>query len=194
MDGALIESTYRCRDEAIVPAEREACFAVLRDIGTYARWWTLVRVEAVSETTRLSPGVRFRFTGARPGGRVVSWLTRVTAVHAPARLELAYEEGDLKGATGWELEAVEGGTRVAYVYYGVWPATEASATSFRQYGTRLHSIAMQEDALAGLVRCFGGAGVELDDDAWRTRVRERVAAAVAACRPERHFGSGRTRE
>jgi len=175
-----MEPAYQCRDEVVVPGEREACFAVLRDVGTYARWWTLVEVTPVTGGTRLSPGVRFRFTGTRPAGSVVSWVARVTALRAPARIELAYDDGDLQGTTGWELEDVPDGTRVAYVYYGVRATSEASAASFRRWGTRLHSIAMQEDALAGLVRLFGGAGADLDDAAWRLQVRARVTAAVTA--------------
>ncbi|MGH7896159.1 MAG: SRPBCC family protein [Candidatus Binatia bacterium] len=171
---------YRCRDDVVVPAASETCFAVLRDIGTYGRWWTLVRVEPVAGGTRLRPGVRIRFRGRRPGRAEVSWVTRVTAVHAPLRLELEYDEGDLLGTTGWELEAAPDGTRVAYVYYGVRPASPAAATTFGRYGTQLHSLAMREDALAGLARLFGGAGAELDDAAWRARVEARLAAGVRA--------------
>jgi uncharacterized protein YndB with AHSA1/START domain len=173
-------TVYRCRDDVVVPGMPEACFAVLRDVGTYARWWTLLRAEAVEGGTRLSPGVRFRLSGARPGGTVVSWTVRVTAVHAPARLELEYDGGDLLGTVGWELEPAEGGTRVAYVYYGVQPNSPAAEATFVRYGTRFHSLAMCEDALAGLVRLFGGAGSELTDDAWRRHVRHRMAVGGAA--------------
>jgi uncharacterized protein YndB with AHSA1/START domain len=171
---------YRCRDDVVVPAASEACFAVLRDVGTYARWWTLVRVGAVSGSTRLAPGARIRFTGMGTDGDIVSWVVRVTAVRAPVRLELEYDEGDLLGTTGWELEPVPGGTRVAYVYYGVQPNSPAMAASFDRHGTRKHSAVMREDALAGLVRLFGGPGAELDDDAWRAQVRQRTVSAIAA--------------
>jgi uncharacterized protein YndB with AHSA1/START domain len=170
--------SFRCRDDVVVPAASEACFAVVRDIGTYARWWTLVRVEPMAGGTRLGPGARFRMTGRRQDGSATSWVTRVTAVHAPLRLELEYDEGDLVGTTGWELTPAASGTRVAYVYYGVRPNGAASQASFARYGTRLHSLAMREDALAGLVRLFGGAGAELDDGAWRAQVRARLAAGV----------------
>jgi uncharacterized protein YndB with AHSA1/START domain len=174
---------HQCRDDVIVPAATEACFAVLRDIGTYARWWTLIDVTPVSGGTRLRPGVRFRTSGQRPGGEAVSWITRVTAVHAPVRIELEYDEGDLLGTTGWELETVPGGTRVAYVYYGVRPNSPTTERSFTRFGTRLHAIAMREDALAGLVRLFGGPGSELDDMAWRERVQTRVMAAIRLVTP-----------
>jgi uncharacterized protein YndB with AHSA1/START domain len=173
-------TVHRCRDDVVVPAEREACFAVLRDLGTYGRWWTLVRVESLSGGTRLTPGVRFRFGATRQDGSTTSWVARVTEVHAPRRLELEYDEGDLLGTTGWELADVPGGTRVAYVYYGVRPDAPSAAASFARYGTRLHSLAMREDALAGLVRLLGGAGRELDDAAWRARVRERMTSGIAA--------------
>src|SRR5262249_26352483 len=112
-------TVYQCRDDVIVPGASEACFAVLRDVGTYARWWTLGRVTPVEGGTRLSPGVRFGFTGKRADGSVAAWVVRVTAAHAPHRLELEYDEGDLLGTAGWELEPAPGGTRVAYVYYRV---------------------------------------------------------------------------
>lgn len=171
---------YRCRDEVVVPAASEACFAVLRDLGTYARWWTLVRVEPLAGEARLAPGVRFRLTGTRLDRTTTSWAARVTAVRAPRRLELEYDEGELLGTTGWELAEAPGGTRVAYVCYGVRPNAAAAAASFARYGTRLHSLAMREDGLAGLVRLLGGPGGELDDAAWRVRVRARMTAGIAA--------------
>ena len=61
-------TTYQCRDDVVVPADPEACFAVLREVGTYGRWWTLVRVIDTERTTRLSPGVRFGLTGLRDDG------------------------------------------------------------------------------------------------------------------------------
>ena len=173
-------TVYRCRDDVVVPGMPEACFAVLRDVGTYARWWTLLRAEAIEGGTRLSPGVRFRLSGARPGGTIVSWTVRVTAVRAPARIELEYDGGELLGTVGWELEPGGAWTRVAYVYYGVQPNGPAAEATFVRYGTRFHSLAMQEDALAGLVRLFGGSGSELADDAWRRHVRHRMAVGAAA--------------
>jgi uncharacterized protein YndB with AHSA1/START domain len=78
---------HRCRDETIVPADPEACFAVLRDVGTYTRWWTLFDFAPLAGGTRLSPGVRFRMSGTRSGGdEGLAWTARVTEVHAPHRL------------------------------------------------------------------------------------------------------------
>jgi uncharacterized protein YndB with AHSA1/START domain len=167
---------YRCRDECTIAASRDRCFAALGDLSTYARWWTLV---AVSPEVRLVPGVRFRFVGARPGGARLEWSADVVTVDEPAGIELAYG-GAYVGRTAWELDEVEGGTRVAYVYRGVSPASERTRDHFARWGTRLHSVAMKEDALAGLARFLGGAGSELDDDAWRELVRRRVEAAIRA--------------
>src|SRR5262249_11456855 len=112
-----------------------------------------------------------------------TWITRVTAVHAPVRIELEYDEGDLLGTTSWELETVPGGTRVTYAYYGVRPNSPATERSFAQFGTRLHALAMREDALAGLVRLFAGPGSDLDDATWRQQVQTRVAAGIRALTP-----------
>ena len=82
-------SEHSCRDEGEVPAPRSACFETLLDLSTYARWWTLVTVTPVGPHSRLSPGVRFRFHGARPGGQRFEWSAEVLEVEAPARIELA---------------------------------------------------------------------------------------------------------
>jgi len=169
---------HRTRDEALIRAPIGACFAALADLATYGRWWTLVRVTPLGAETRLAPGVRFRFAGARPGGTGVAWDVEVLQVAAPGRIELAYVAGELLGRTAWELTAEGDGTRVAYVYRGVRANGPSSAASFERFGTRLHSVAMREDALAGLARFLGGRGAELDDEAWRAGGNERVAAGV----------------
>lgn len=171
---------YRCRDECTIAAPRERCFAALSDLSSYARWWTLVSVTPEVGGRRLVPGVRFRFAGARPGGELVEWSAEVLEVDAPARIELAYAGGAYVGRTAFELDEVDGGTRVAYVYRGVSPRSARAVEHFARWGTRLHSVAMREDAFAGLARLLGGAGSELDDDAWRALVRRKVAAAIRA--------------
>jgi uncharacterized protein YndB with AHSA1/START domain len=173
---------YQVRDERLIAAPIEACFAPLADLDTYRHWWTLVEVTALAGGSRLAPGVRFRFSGARPGGPPVSWVADVLAVSAPRAIELAYVEGDLLGRTAWELDRAPGGTRVAYVYRGVRANAPATQASFARYGTRLHSLAMQHDALAGLERFLLAAGASLPDEAeWRSAVAARVAAAARTC-------------
>src|SRR5262245_51960719 len=171
---------YRCRDEGEVPAPRLACFETLMDLSTYARWWTLVAVSAVGPQTRLSPGVRFRFSGSRPGGQRFEWSAEVLEVEAPKRIELAYTGGEYVGRTAWELAELPSSTLVAYVYRGVRPISSKAVDHFARWGTRLHTVAMREDALAGLARAFGGPGAELDDETWRQDVRRRVAAGIRA--------------
>jgi uncharacterized protein YndB with AHSA1/START domain len=174
----MADGGHRCRDEALVPAPRERCFDVLVDLATYARWRTLVTVAADGPSSRLAPGVRFRFAGARPGGEEVAWSAEALAVERDRRIELAYTGGEYVGRTAWELADAAGGTVVAYVYRDVRAASARSREHFARWGTRLHSVAMREDALAGLARLFGGPGAALDDAAWRADVRRRVAAAI----------------
>ncbi len=38
------DAVFRCRDEAVIPAPPTACFAVLADLTTWPRWWTLVTI------------------------------------------------------------------------------------------------------------------------------------------------------
>ena len=179
-----MESTeYRCRDEGEVPAPRLACFETLMDLSTYARWWTLVAVTPVGPPL-LNPGVGFRFSGARPGGQRFEWSARVLEVEPPTRIELAYTGGEYIGRTAWELAELPNSTLVAYVYRAVQANSSKAADHFGRWGTRLHAVAMREDALAGLARIFGGPGADLDDEAWRRDVRRRVAAGIRALESE----------
>jgi uncharacterized protein YndB with AHSA1/START domain len=171
---------YRCRDERRIAASRARCFETLSDLSTYARWWTLVSVASEDESTHLRRGFRFRFSGARPGGERFEWSAEVLEVEPPARIEMAYTGGEYLGRTAWELEEIEGGTVVAYIYRGVRPISDKARAHFARWGTRLHTVAMQEDALAGLARLLGGPGAELDDDAWRQDVQRRVAVGIRA--------------
>lgn len=170
---------YRCRDQRWIAASRVRCFATLLDLSTYSRWWTLVAVTPEG-SSQLRPGVRFQFSGARPGGARFKWSAEVLEIEAPARIELAYTGGEYVGRTAWELEAVGSGTVVTYVYRGIRPISQRARDHFARWGTRLHSVAMQEDALAGLARLLGGPRVELDDEAWRKDVQRRVAAGIPA--------------
>jgi uncharacterized protein YndB with AHSA1/START domain len=165
-----------CRDEAVIPAPPERVWEVLGDLGTWGEWWNLVSVVPLGPTL-LAPGVRFRFEGQRPGRPPTGWTVEVLEMDAPRRIEFAYVDGDLIGRTAWELEPVEGGTRAAYVYRGVHATSPGSGETFARYGTRLHSVAMQVDALAGLARFVRGEPLDAD---WRADIRARMDAGVAA--------------
>jgi hypothetical protein len=108
----------------------------------------------------------------------------VLEVEAPSRIELAYTGGEYIGRTAWELVDLPNSTLVAYVYRGVRANSSKAGDHFARWGTRLHTVAMREDALAGLARIFGGPGADLSDEAWREDVRRRVAAGVRALEME----------
>jgi uncharacterized protein YndB with AHSA1/START domain len=154
------------------------------DLSTYPRWWTLVTVTSEAPSSLLTTGLRLRFAGARPGGARFEWSAKVLEVEAPARIELAYTGGEYLGRTAWELEELPDATVAAYVYRGVRPNSRRAADHFARWGTRLHSVAMKEDALAGLARLLGGPGAALDDEAWRQHVQRRVAAGIRTLEPE----------
>src|SRR5512144_3006740 len=139
---------YRCRDERLIAAPRSRCFDLLMDLATYSRWWTLIEITVAEATTHLRPRLQFTFSGARPGGERFEWFAEVLEIDAPARIELAYTGGEYLGRTAWELDAVGDATVVAYVYRGVEPISARAEAHFARWGTRLHSVAMQEDALA----------------------------------------------
>ena len=169
---------HRCRDSVVIAAPIDACFAPIGDLATYRHWWTLVSAEPLMGGTLLKFGVRFRFWSARPGGAHVVWEVQVMDVDEPNRIELSYIAGDLLGRTAWELERVPEGTRVSYVYRGVRANSAGTESSFRHFGTRLHSICMREDAFVGLARYVTRARTDLDDQAWREHVTARVAAGI----------------
>lgn len=170
---------WRCRDARVIAAPIERCFGTLADLATYPRWWTLVSVTPVDgAATQLVAGARIRFAGARPGGAPVTWSATVRVVEVPHRIALAYDGGSLVGDTTWELAATAGGTEVAYVYHGVRANEDSSRATFARFGTHLHSLAMQHDALAGLERhLVSGADV---DDGWRAAVNHTIATALHA--------------
>src|SRR5215831_7349140 len=104
----MVDATvHTCRDEALIPASSGDCFALLCDLATYPRWWTLVSITPLG-ARHLAPRVRFRFGGARPGGAAVSWIAEVLEVERERRIELAYAEGDLLGSTAFELRPEDG--------------------------------------------------------------------------------------
>ena len=165
-----------CRDEAVIPAPPARVWDALTDLSTWAKWWTLVSVVPLGANT-LAPGVRFRFEGQRTGRPPTVWTVEVLDMDPLRRIELAYVDGDLVGRTAWELDADAGGTRAAYVYRGVHATSPESGQTFVRYGTRLHSVAMQVDALDGLARYVRGDPLDAE---WRATVRERMDAGVAA--------------
>jgi uncharacterized protein YndB with AHSA1/START domain len=165
-----------CRDEAVLPAPPARVWEALTDLSTWQQWWNLVTVVPLGPTA-LAPGVRFRFEGQRTGRPPTVWTVEVVELDPPNRIELAYIDGDLIGRTAWELEPAGGGTSTAYVYRGVHATSPSSDATFERYGTRLHSVAMQVDALAGLARFLTGEPL---DDAWRAEVHDRMDAGVAA--------------
>jgi len=90
--GELVRESleYRCRDERIVGGSGVRCFETLMDLSTYSRWWTLVTVTPEGPGSRLRPGARFRFVGARPGGERFEWAADVLEIEEPSRIELSY--------------------------------------------------------------------------------------------------------
>jgi uncharacterized protein YndB with AHSA1/START domain len=174
-------ASWTCRDARTIAAPIERCFATLSDLATYPLWWSLVHVTRDDGgESQLAPGAHLRFDGARPGGTSVAWTAAVRAIDAPRRIVLAYDGGSLVGDTAWELDEAPGGTTIAYRYLGVRGNEEHSRATFARFGTKLHSLAMQHDALAGLERhLVDGASA---DDAWRAHVNHTIAAAL---RPHR---------
>jgi hypothetical protein len=200
MTVAVPSEAYSCSDEGFVSTPAADCYALLRRIREYGRWWRLVAIEPVRCADLLEVGDEFDFVGRNPRGEV-RWRCAVRALLPPGgsrrgggdvgvrigRIDLEYVSGDLVGPTGWEIEPVpeRSGTLVRYVYHGVRAMSAGSARSLSLCGTRLHSHAMRVDAFAGIARWFGGPGAELADDVWDARVRAAMSEFDARANPPR---------
>jgi uncharacterized protein YndB with AHSA1/START domain len=170
---------YRCRTEAVIPAPVGAVWAALADLAEWARWWVVVRVELLDPGagTRLTPGLRFRILGSRPGGPTRGWTVEVLDVVPGERIDLLYAEGDLYGRTSWELVPMGAATSVAYVYHGVRPVNEDMAAAWRRWGSGSHECNMRMATLPGLARYLSGQPL---DDEWRDQAQTAVAECITA--------------
>ncbi len=164
-------SLQSCEDAVFVPAPMVTVFDVLRDAQGWNDWWTMVRFEGAREGP-IQSGDRIVFDGG-----VSRWTVEVGEIDAPRRLALRYVEGALVGEAEWRVAPEPGGCRAAYVYLGVRACDDRAASTFGRFGTRLHTMVMQADALPGLVRRVTG---EPTGEAWRQSVREAVAAGREA--------------
>lgn len=160
-----------CDDAVFVPAPADAVFAVLLDAGGWNDWWTVMRFE-VPHDGPVRTGDRIVFDGG-----VSRWTVEVGAIDAPRSIALRYVDGALVGDVEWRVDPAPGGCRAAYVYHGVRACEDRAAATFGRFGTRLHTMVMQADALPGLVRRVAG---EPTGDAWRESVRAAVAAGREA--------------
>lgn len=163
-------SLQYCDDAAFIAAPAEAVFDVLLDIAGWNRWWETMRFES-ARSGPSQVGDRAIFDGV-----VSTWTAEVVAIDRPWSIRYRYVEGALVGDTEWRLTPVTGGCRAAYVYHGVRACTDRAATTFGRFGTALHTMVMQADALDGLRRLLTGARL---DAAWRQAVRDKVAAGRA---------------
>ncbi|WP_174274700.1 SRPBCC family protein [Sphingomonas bacterium] len=175
-DDRLIEdpkdwSPQYCCDEAFVPASPETVFDALLDIGRWNDWWETMRF-AYAGTGPMRTGDRVTFDGA-----VIKWTVEVVSIDRPRAIRFRYVEGALVGDTEWRVTPAPGGCRAAYIYHGVCACEDRAASTFGRFGTELHSMVMQADALDGLARLTTGQRL---DAAWRQSVRDKVAAGRAA--------------
>ena len=159
-------SPQYCDDEAFIPAPPEAVFEALLDIGRWNDWWETMRFEP-AQTGPLKVGDRVIFDGV-----VNKWTVEVLSIDAPRSIRLRYAEGALVGDTEWRVTPAPGGCRSAYVYHGVRACADRAASTFGRFGTALHTMVMQVDALDGLRRLMAGEPL---DERWRQSVRDRVA-------------------
>ena len=164
-------SLQSCEDAIFVPARADAVFDVIRDARGCNDWWTVMRFEGAPEGPVRS-GDKIVFDGG-----VSRWSVEVGEIDAPHRIALRYVEGALVGEAEWRVTPEPGGCRAAYVYLGVRACEDRAAQTFGRFGTRLHTMVMQADALPGLVRRVTG---EPTGEAWRRSVRDAVAAGREA--------------
>ena len=159
-------SPQYCGDEAFIPAPPGTVFDALLDIGRWNDWWETMRFEPAQDgPSRV--GDRIVFDGV-----VSRWTVEVTAINRPRSIRYRYADGALVGDTEWRVTPAPGGCRAAYVYHGVRACADRAASTFGRFGTALHTMVMQADALDGLRRLMVGEPL---DEHWRRSVRDRVA-------------------
>ena len=97
-------------DERVLPFAPEQIWPVLADVTASPRWWpTSIRLTVLNA----SPGLIGSELEVCPrGGR--PFRCRVEAIEPPRRMQMRYGNGFVTGTGEWRLEAVAGGTRVAY--------------------------------------------------------------------------------
>lgn len=169
-DGPRDWSLQYCNDAVFVPAPADRVFDILLDIGRWNDWWETMRFET-ERPGPLSVGDRALFDG-----NVSKWTVEVEAIDRPTSIRYRYLEGSLAGETEWRVTPAPGGCTAAYIYHGVRACQDRAANTFGRFGTALHTMVMQADALDGLVRLMTGRPL---DAAWRQSVRDAVAAGRA---------------
>lgn len=97
-------------DERLLPFAPEQIWPVLADVTASPRWWPAsIRLTVL----HASPGLIGSELEVCPrGGR--PFRCRVEAIEPPRRMQMRYGDGFVTGTGEWRLEAVAGGTRVAY--------------------------------------------------------------------------------
>jgi len=164
-------SSQFCEDAIFVPVSPDAVFDALLDVGRWNDWWVMMRFLPDGDGP-LESGKRIEFDGG-----INRWTVVVGAIGRPRRIGLRYAAGDLLGDAEWRIAPEKGGCRVSYVYLGVRAAAERAAATVGRFGTRLHTMVMQADALPGLVRLMTGRAL---DETWRQSVRDSVQAGREA--------------
>lgn len=160
-----------CEDAVFIAASPDQVFDVLLDIAGWNEWWVMMRFEPAAAGPLL-PGSRIVFDGG-----VSRWTVEVLEVDRPRSIRFHYTDGDLLGLTEWRVTPEPGGCRAAYLYHGVTANAERAAATFEMFGTKLHTMVMEADALDGLRRKVTGEPL---DAAWRGSVRAAVATGRAA--------------
>lgn len=97
-------------DERVLPFAPDQIWPVLADIAASPRWWPAsTRLTVLNASSRI---VGSEFEICPRGGR--PFRCRVAAIEPPRRMQMRYGNGFVAGTGEWRLEAVTGGTRVAY--------------------------------------------------------------------------------
>lgn len=106
----MMTTPIRAVDERVLPFAPDQIWPVLADVAASPRWWPdSIRLTVL----RVSPEVAgSEFEVCPRGGR--AFRCRVEAIEPPRRMQMHYGDGFVTGSGEWRLEAVAGGTRVAY--------------------------------------------------------------------------------
>lgn len=99
---------YRFHSEWPVSSDCGTTYAVLRDIGSYAKWWPEVKRVAPLDMTRAS----VRITGVLPYS--LNFVLQLEADDPDGKVLRVSLQGDLDGWSSWRLLESPDGCRLLY--------------------------------------------------------------------------------
>jgi len=135
-------------EDTVTSAPASRCYDLVLAARRYGEWWRTVQCDPLGPEGALRVGSRVRCTIG-----TTTWLVEVTRLAPYRSIDLRFIEGDMLGPVRWELCEQPGGTRVRFLFRGVYAADDAPSFADRH---RL-AASIRRDALPGMRRLVEAA-------------------------------------